>query len=125
MPNEHQIENIPGNVVVEVPAWVGKSGIQGIRLDTMPANIMAQILFPRLAIAERHIEFARAPHKGLMMDVILHEHVKMALKYPYRIGSFEEAQNLMHTLLEEDRELAALVEDRYWASYAQVNERFL
>ncbi len=111
IPNNGLLSGIPDDVVVEVPAYVSKRGIQGLQIGEMPENVMVQIMWPRLAWAERRIGFAKSPNKGLMLDMILHRHVGMGNRYAPPVASFEEAEAEMVRILGEDAELAALIED--------------
>jgi alpha-galactosidase len=110
VPNNGLISRLPDDVVVEVPAFVSKSGIQGLHVGDLPESVMVQVLWPRLAWAERRISFARAPSKGLMLDMILHRHVSMENRYTPPVGSFPEAEAEMARILGEDSQLAKLIE---------------
>jgi alpha-galactosidase len=109
VPNNGLISGIPDNVVVEVPAFVSKRGIQGLQIGKMPDSVMTQILWPRLAWAERVIGFARSPNKGLMLDMILHRHVNMHFRYEAPVASYEEAAMEMDRILDTDPDLAAQI----------------
>jgi len=111
IPNDGLISGIPHDVAVEVPASVSKRGIQGLQIGRLPDSIMQQIMWPRLAIAERRIGFARRPNSGLMLDMILHRHVSMGNRYAPPVASFEEARAEMGRILDGDRELAELLGD--------------
>ena len=41
IPNVGIIENLPSDSIVEVPAWVDGSGVQGVKLGNLPKNIAA------------------------------------------------------------------------------------
>jgi len=110
IPNSGLIFDIPGDVVVEVPAFVSKRGIQGLQIGKMPDSVMQQIMWPRLAIAERRIGFTKRPNKGLMLDMILHRHVGMGNRYTPPVASFEEAETEVDRIL-KDPELAVLIQD--------------
>jgi alpha-galactosidase len=110
IPNNGLIANIPDDVVVEVPGFVSVCGVQGLYIGGMPESVMVQILWPRLAWAERRISFARAPTKGLMLDMILHRHVSMGNRYTPPVASFEKAVVEMERILGDDMELAKLIE---------------
>ena len=110
IPNNHLIFGIADDVVVEVPAFVSKRGIQGLQIGEMPESISRQILSPKLVVAERRISFAKSPNEGLMLDMILHQHISMANWYSPPVGSFEEARAEMTRILKEDPELASLLE---------------
>lgn len=109
VPNNHLIFDIPNDVVVEIPAFVSKRGVQGLQIGKMPGSVMRQILWPRLAVAERRIGFAKSLSKGLMLDMILHRHFSMGNRYTPSVGSFEQAEAEIARILKEDAELAELV----------------
>jgi len=109
VPNNGLIAGIPDDLVVEVPAVVSAQGVQGIQIGALPEPIMVQVLYPRMAWAERRVSFARSPNRGLMLDMILHQHVGMRNRYTPPVGSFEAAEEEMQRILGEDPELAKLV----------------
>ncbi|MFO8007180.1 MAG: alpha-glucosidase/alpha-galactosidase [Candidatus Brocadiia bacterium] len=110
IPNSGLIERIPGDVVVEVPAYVSKRGIQGVRVGQMPRSVMVQVLLPRLAQAEQRVEFARTPDPGLMLHMILYQHTRFSNRYTPPVGSYEEAEKRMENILRDDAELTRLLE---------------
>jgi alpha-galactosidase len=109
IPNNRLIWGLPDDIVVEVPALVSKRGVQGIQVGRMPDGVMSQIMWPRLAQAERHVAFARAPGRGLLLDLILYRHTEMWNGHTPPVASFEDAEAEMARLLAEDGELAALL----------------
>ena len=109
IPNNNLIWGLPDDIVVEIPAYVSKRGIQGIQVGAIPGSILQQVLFPRLAEAERRIGFAKSPTRGLMRDLILYRHVTLGNHYTPPVASFEEAEELADRLLADDPELAELV----------------
>jgi alpha-galactosidase len=110
VPNNGLIAKIPNDVVVEVPAFVSKRGVQGLAIGEIPESVMVQVLWPRLAWAERLVSFAKRPNKGLMLDMILHRHVSMGNRHTPPVASFEEGEAEMARILNEDRALAKLME---------------
>jgi len=112
VPNNGLIYGIPDDVVVEVPAFVSKRGIQGLQIGKMPDSVMTQILWPRLALAEQLIGFARAPSRGLMLSLILHRQVSwplLSFRCEPPVASYEEAIAEMERILGSDPDLAALI----------------
>ncbi|MFC1718839.1 alpha-glucosidase/alpha-galactosidase [Candidatus Poribacteria bacterium] len=109
IPNNGLIAGIPDDVVVEVSAFVSKRGIQGIQVGRLPDNVMLQIILPRLVQAERRIGLARSPNKGLLLNMILYDHVNFSNRYTPPVASFEEAEKRMVRILENDPELASLI----------------
>ena len=110
VPNNGLITGIPDDVVVEVPAVVSKRGIQGVRVGRLPDNLMAQVIYPRLAEAERAIALARQPTRGLLLNMVLHRHVAMHNGYWPPVASLEEAEREVNHLLERDPELVELLQ---------------
>jgi alpha-galactosidase len=110
IPNEGLITGIPDDVVVEVPAVVSERGIQGVRLGRLPDNLMAQVMYPRLAEAERAIALARQPNRGLLLNMVLHRHVGMYNGYWPPVASLEEAEREVNHLLARDPELVELLQ---------------
>jgi len=108
IPNNGLITGIPDDVVVEVPAFVSKRGIQGLHIGKLPDNLMLQIMLPRLVQAERRIGLARSPSKGLLLNMILYDHVNFSNRYTPPPASLEEAEERMAGILERDPELARL-----------------
>lgn len=41
IPNDGLIDNLPSDLVVEVPAWVDGSGVHGVKIGNLPKNIAA------------------------------------------------------------------------------------
>ena len=111
IPNNGLIKGIPDDVVVEVPGFVSKNGIQGMQIGSLPANVMLQIILPRLVQAERRIGFAKSPNKGLFLNMILYDHINLSNRYTPPPASFEEAEARMKRILEHDPELAKLLTD--------------
>ena len=109
IPNNGLIAGIPDDVVVEVPGFVSKSGIQGMQIGRLPDNVMLQIILPRIVQAERRIGLARSPNRGLLLNMILYDHVNLSNRYTPPSASFEEAEERMARILERDPELAELV----------------
>jgi alpha-galactosidase len=109
IPNNGLISGIPDDVVVEVPAYVSKRGIQGMQVGRMPESVMVQILWPRLAQAEQRVAFAKSPTLGLMLNMILYRHVSMGNRYSPPVESFEQAEAVAAEILNQDPELAALI----------------
>ena len=109
IPNNGLITGIPDDVVVEVPGFVSKSGIQGMQIGRLPDNVMLQIILPRIVQAERRIGLARSPNRGLLLNMILYDHVNLSNRYTPPPTSFEEAEERMARILERDPELVELV----------------
>ncbi|MHB1354421.1 MAG: family 4 glycosyl hydrolase [Anaerolineae bacterium] len=109
IPNNGLIGRILADVVVEVPAFVSKRGIQGLQVGDIPASVMCQVLWPRLAQAERAVNLALNPTRAQLLDIILNRHIAWSSHYAPPVESYEQAQQVLAETLREDPELAALV----------------
>jgi hypothetical protein len=76
----------------------------------LPASVMCQVLWPRLAQAERAVNLALNPSKSQILDIILHRHVAWSSHYESPVASYGEAQQVLADTLREDPELASLIE---------------
>lgn len=101
IPNNNLIFDLPADVVVEVPAWISKRGIQGIQVGKMPVNIMTEILWPQMAVSERRVNLALHPNKALLLDTILQSR---------QLRTFDEGVQRMNQILRDDPELARLMQ---------------
>jgi len=90
IPNNGLIEDIPDNVVVEVPAVVNKTGIRGIHVGKLPKNLLLQVLFPRMLRMEMEIELALSSDRRLFLKMLLDDH---------RTRSLEQAEAYIEDLL--------------------------
>jgi alpha-galactosidase len=102
IPNQGLIAGLPDDIVVEVPAFVSKRGIQGIKVGRLPDSLMAQVIYPRLAEAESTLAFAKSPSRGLMLHRLLTGRRR-------RVASYAEAEQEVDRILDSDPELAQLV----------------
>jgi alpha-galactosidase len=110
IPNNGLIVGIPDDVVVEVPAVASKDGIRGVRIGRLPDNLMAQVIYPRLAEAEQSVALAKHPNRGLLLNMVLYRHVGMHNGYRPPVASYAEAEREVEALLERDPKLADLLE---------------
>ncbi|MBD3197249.1 MAG: alpha-glucosidase/alpha-galactosidase [Candidatus Lokiarchaeota archaeon] len=91
IPNDGIIENLPKDLVVEVPARVNKQGIHGIKLGNIPKNIAALL----------RIE---ATVQDLCVEAILKRSKKLAiasLAIDPNLGSFEKAEKIYDEMIEK------------------------
>jgi alpha-galactosidase len=102
IPNRGLIAGLPDDIVVEVPAFVSKRGIQGIKVGRLPDSLMAQVIYPRLAEAESTLAFAKSPNRGLMLHRLLTGRWR-------RVASYAQAEEEVDRILDNDPELARLV----------------
>ena len=90
IPNKGLIEDIPDDVVVEVPAIVNKTGIQGIRGGKLPKNLLLQVLWPRMHEMERELELSLSSDKRLFLRMLLDDN---------RTRSLEQAKAALEEIL--------------------------
>jgi len=90
IPNNGLIEDIPDDVVVEVPAIVNKTGIRGIQVGKLPKNLLLQVLWPRMLQMEREIELALSSNKRLFLRMLLDDN---------RTRSLEQAEAYIEEIL--------------------------
>jgi alpha-galactosidase len=111
IPNDGLIDGIPHDVVVEVPAYVSKRGIQGLKVGRMPESVMTQVLWPRLAWGERAVSLARYPTRASLLDAILHRHVFTGFFYAPPVRSFQEAGDELDMILKLAPMLSEIMND--------------
>lgn len=80
IPNNGLIEDIPDDVVVEVPAVVNKTGIRGIQVGRLPKNLLLQVLWPRMLEMERELELALSSDKRLFLRMLLDDNRTQSLE---------------------------------------------
>ena len=90
IPNKGLIDDIPDDVVVEVPAIVNKTGIQGIRVGKLPKNLLLQVLWPRMHEMERELELSLSSDKRLFLRMLLDDN---------RTRSLEQAKAALEEIL--------------------------
>ncbi|MBI5360320.1 MAG: alpha-glucosidase [Planctomycetes bacterium] len=70
IPNDGLIDNLPGDLVVEVPAIIGKNGAQGVKLGMMPKGI-ASLLNNQAAVQDLTAEAAINGSKRTALHALL------------------------------------------------------
>ena len=90
IPNNGLIEDIPDDVVVEVPAIVNKMGIRGMQVGKLPKNLLLQVLWPRMIEMEREVELALSSDRRLFLRMLLDDN---------RTRSLEQAEAVMEEIL--------------------------
>ena len=80
IPNNGLIEDIPDDVVVEVPAIVNKTGIRGIQVGRLQKNLLLQVLWPRMLEMERELELALSSDKRLFLRMLLDDNRTQSLE---------------------------------------------
>ena len=102
IPNNGLIDDIPDDVVVEVPAIVNKTGIRGIRVGKLPRNLLLQVLWPRMLEMEREVELALSSDKRLFLRMVLDDH---------RTRSLEQAESYIEEVLSFNSEMGENIRD--------------
>ncbi|MGB9857357.1 MAG: alpha-glucosidase/alpha-galactosidase [Dictyoglomaceae bacterium] len=92
VPNNGTIKGIPDDVIVEIPVYVDKNGIEREKIEKIPSRLMLYVLIPRWLRMERVLQAFR---EGDRMSLIL-----MTMDDP-RTKSFEQAKNLVETILSQ------------------------
>ena len=90
IPNEGLIENLPQDLVIEVPARVDKNGVHGVKIGSIPRNIAALL----------RIE---ATIQDLCVEAILHNSRALAitaLAIDTNVGSFKIAEKIFEEMTE-------------------------
>jgi len=90
VPNDGQLEGIPDDVVVEIPAVVNKNGVHGCVARQLPRNLMLQVMMPRLWRAECIIEAFLTGDRRILLSLLLDDH---------RSRSLAQAERLLDALL--------------------------
>lgn len=89
IPNDGLIQNLPNDIVVEVPATVDKSGIHGIVLKSMPKGFEG-LLSNRVGVLNLTVEAALTGSKEIAMQALLVDPT---------VNSFEAAEKTLNTIL--------------------------
>ena len=87
--NNNFIKQIPNDIVVEVPAIVGKKGINGIKLDNYPDNF-ASILVNQVGTIRLTTEAVLEKSKSIAFQALLADPV---------VDDFNSAKSLLDTML--------------------------
>ena len=92
LPNEGKISNLPFNAVVEVPAWIGAAGINGLSVGALPSAIAA-VLTNRANQQELTIEAAYE---------VSREKALQALVLDPLVGDFDLAVKILDQSIMQD-----------------------
>ena len=65
------VPGIPADIAVEIPTFVSRSGIQGIRTNGLPRPIIAHTLRDRVAVVEMELEAYDRGSRDLLVQLIL------------------------------------------------------
>ena len=70
IPNDGLIDNLPHDLVVEVPAIVDKAGVHGVRLGALPAGI-AGLLRNQVAVHNLTVEAVFSGSRQVALQALL------------------------------------------------------
>ncbi len=70
IPNQGAIPGLPDDVVVEIPAWVSRRGIEGLHVGDLPRPIMLSLLEMLYAV-ERNLEAYLSGSRELLLETVL------------------------------------------------------
>jgi alpha-galactosidase len=93
IPNRGLINNLPEDLVVEVPARVDGGGVQGVKLGALPKGI-AGLMRNQVAAMDLTAEAALAGSRELALQALLVDPV---------VDSVERAEGLLDTMLERQK----------------------
>ncbi|MFW9947423.1 MAG: alpha-glucosidase [Candidatus Odinarchaeota archaeon] len=90
IPNDNLIENLPRDLVIEVPVRVDKNGVHGIKIGSMPRNITA-LLRIEATIQDLCVEAILQKSRDLAIT---------ALALDPNVGSFKRAEKIFEEMTE-------------------------
>jgi len=99
IPNRGSIPGVAAGVVVEIPALVSASGIQGLHMGDLPRRIMCHLM-EKVMLMERDLEAFQTGDRRMLLELILaNPHTR----------SIEQAQGVLDEVLSLpiNREMAA------------------
>lgn len=73
VPNKGAIDDIPDDVVVEVPAIVSRSGVQRLRAGRLPKRLMLHAIIPRMLRMEWALEAYLEGNRDLLVEWLLND----------------------------------------------------
>lgn len=94
IPNEGLIDNLPQDLIVEVPVHVNKDGVQGIKIALLPKNIAA-ILRIEASIQDVYVDAILNKSKDLALA---------AVAMDPNVGSFKMADEIFAEMMELQKE---------------------
>ncbi len=89
LPNDGLIEALPSNQIVEVPAIIGTSGVQGVKLDPYP-KAFAGLLMNQVAVNDMTTEAVLTGSKEVVLQALLVDPV---------VDSVRAAEEMLDTML--------------------------
>jgi alpha-galactosidase len=94
IPNDEIITNLPQDLVVECPAVINKTGLQGIKLGKYPMELLSYIQ-TQISIMDLVLEAIFQESRDLALKAILAEPL---------IQTYGQAENILNDLLEMEEE---------------------
>jgi alpha-galactosidase len=89
IPNDGLIEYLPSNQIVEVPATIGKSGVQGVKLNPYP-KAFAGLLLNQVAVNDLTTEAVLTGSRAVVLQALLVDPV---------VDSVRAAEEMLETML--------------------------
>jgi alpha-galactosidase len=93
LPNDSLIDNLPRDLVVEVPAIVDKDGVHGVKLGCLPRGIAA-LMSIQAAVQDLAVEAALTGSRDIVLQALLVDPI---------VDSVKRAEALLNTMLELQR----------------------
>ncbi|HOJ92536.1 MAG TPA: alpha-glucosidase/alpha-galactosidase [Dictyoglomaceae bacterium] len=92
VPNNGAIKGIPDDVIVEIPVYVDKNGIEREKIENIPSRLMLYVLIPRWLRMERILQaFQEGDRTSLLLTIMDDPRTK----------SFEQGKNLIEAILSQ------------------------
>ncbi len=88
VPNRGALAGVPDNVVVEVPALINKTGIQPLRVGSLPPKIMLEHILPEWLAMERNIEAFKSGDRSMLLWNVLEGH--QTRSYDQAVAALED-----------------------------------
>ncbi|MEN2983728.1 MAG: alpha-glucosidase/alpha-galactosidase [Dictyoglomaceae bacterium] len=92
VPNNGAIKGIPEDVIVEIPVYVDKNGIEREKIENIPSRLMLYVLIPRWLRMERILQAFREEDRTSLILMIMEDH---------RTKTFEQGKNLVESILSQ------------------------
>jgi alpha-galactosidase len=93
LPNDNLIDNLPRDLVVEVPAVVDRDGVHGVKLGVLPKGI-AGLMRIQAAVQDLTVEAALTGSREIALQALLVDPL---------VDSVERAGGLLGTMLERQK----------------------
>jgi alpha-galactosidase len=73
VPNNGAIDEIPNDVVVEIPALISRSGVKRLRMGRLPNRLMLHAIVPRMLRMEWALEAFLEGNRDLLTEWLLND----------------------------------------------------